>query len=147
MPMIDMGVDFEDVKNSDSFEPVPSATYEFQVRDIKFKETGEHSKTPGRPMLCWEIELINDPAVAGRRLFYNTVLPWVNPATGQQDTAGCGLLVAMAKGVGKPWTGTQISTDEYLGSMGFVLVGQAPMKSGPRAGEMSNTTKILPQNS
>lgn len=144
MPIVDLGVDFDEVKDMDQFEVLDSGTYEFQVRNVDVTQTGETSKTPGRPMLKWELEIIGHPTANGRRLFYNTVLPWVNPAKpGERDTSGCGLLVAIAKGVGKPWTGGQINTDEYLGLTGFVEVGQGTIKGGPRKGEPTNTVKIV----
>lgn len=142
MPIIDMAsVPQEEVEKMDDFELLDSGTYEFQVRGIDSTQTGEASKTPGRPMLKWELEIVNHPEYQGRRVFYNTVLPWVNQ--GQLDTSGCGLLVAVTKGVGKPWTGAAINTDEYLGLTGQVVIGQAPMKSGARKGEMGQTTKIV----
>lgn len=139
-PIVEMNVDPTIVDKMDDFDLIPSGTYEFQIRGVDSTVTGENSKTPGRPMLKWELGLLG-PDVEGRLVWYNTVLPWNN--NGVLDTNGCGLLVAITKGVGKPWTGSNLNTDEYLGLTGAAVVGQAPMKSGPRKGEMGQTTKVI----
>ena len=141
MPVIDMNVPADVVSKLDTFELLESGTYEFQIRNIEQKQTGQESNSPGRPMLTWELEIIGHPQYQGRRVFYNTVLPWVNQ--GQLDTSGCGLLVAITKGVRKPWTGSAINTEDYLGLTGPVVIGQAPIKKGGRAGEMGQTIKIV----
>ena len=147
MPIIDMAVDFDDIKDLDKGPPpLDSGTYQIQVASIEQKVTGPSSKTPGRPMLLWWIEVIDHPEHRGRRLPYNTVLPWINPSAPpgeERDTSGCGLLVALCKNVGMPWTGGQLVTEDYIGRTGSVLVGQGVIGAGPRKGEPTNSIKFI----
>ncbi len=148
MPVVDTCVNFDDIKDLDKGPPpFDSGTYKFQVESIEQKETGPDSKNPGRPMLLWWLGVIESPGLVGRRLPYNTVLPWMNPSAPpgeERDTSGCGLLVAVCKAVKKPWTGQQITTEDYIGLTGDMIVGQKPIGAGPRQGEMANNiTKFV----
>ena len=139
MPKINMHVDFDDVPETD-FTPVPSGTYEFQVRDIELRETSDRA----RPMLLWWLAFLNEPELNNRQLPYNTVLPWEDPEKpGDIDTSGCGLLTAIRRGVRKPWIGQEIDTDDYIGATGMMSVGQGTIGKGPRKGEPTNTVKIV----
>uniref|UniRef100_A0A6M3LCV9 DUF669 domain-containing protein n=1 Tax=viral metagenome TaxID=1070528 RepID=A0A6M3LCV9_9ZZZZ len=117
MPVIDLGVNFEDVKDQDVFEPMPVGTYDFTVASVESK-----SSATGRPMLKWTLDVSHDGKA--RKLFNNTVLPWNNPQTGQLDIGGVGMLVAQCKAVGLPWSGGALSTEDYVGRGGQVKVSQ-----------------------
>jgi len=117
MPTINLGVDFSDVKDSDVFEPLPNATYDFTVYSVE-----EKTAASSRPMLKWVLTIIHEGKE--RKLFYNTVLPWMKD--GEWDLSGMGMLVGLTKALGKPWTGTQLSTEDYLGLAGRADVHQKP---------------------
>lgn len=118
MPTVDLGVDFEDVKDSDQIQPMPAGVYEFQVESVEPK-----TASTGRPMLKWTLSIINNEEFKGRKLFNNTVLPWTNPQTGEKDINVFGL-VAQCKAVGVPWTGMSLNTEDYVGRPGQVEVVQ-----------------------
>ena len=117
MPTIDLGVDFEDVKNEDQFEPLPNATYDFTVASCEPK-----TALSGRPMIKWTFDIIYEGRA--RKLFHNTVLPWTKD--GELDVSGIGMLVAVCKALGRPWSGGQITTEDYLGLAGACEVYQKP---------------------
>lgn len=117
MPVIDLGVNFEDVKNLDSFDPLPNGDYQFVVSSIESKNSAA-----GRPMLKWTFNINHNGQ--DRKLFYNTVLPWQHD--GELDTGGLGMLVQVTKALGKPWTGQALSTEDYIGLAGMCQVYQKP---------------------
>lgn len=119
MPVVDLGVDYEDVKNQDIMDPMPIGTYEFQVESVEEKAAA----TTGRPMLKWTLKVINNEEYRNRKLFNNTVLAWIDPKTGEQDSNVFGL-VAQCKAVGVPWTGKNLNTEDYVGRTGQVTVIQ-----------------------
>ena len=119
MPEIDLGVNYEDVKDEDKFEAAPGGVYQFIVASIEPKTSGK-----GRPMLKWTLEFQYEGKT--RKLFNNTVLPWINPESGELDAGGVGMLVAQCKGVGLPWTGQKFMTEEYIGRGGSAEVVQKP---------------------
>jgi len=117
MPVIELGVNFEDVKHLDEFEPVPNGDYQFIVAGVESKNS-----QAGRPMLKWTLNVTHDGKE--RKLFYNTVLPWVKDDG--LDTGGLGMLVQITKALGKPWTGQALSTEDYIGLAGMCQVIQKP---------------------
>ena len=123
MPVVDLGVDFDDVKDQDIIEPMPVGTYEFQVESVEETTASES----GRPMLKWVHNIINHPEYNGRKLFNNTVLPWVDPKTGERDINVFGL-VAQCKTLGVPWQGRALNTEEYVGLVGKCEVKQVPKR-------------------
>uniref|UniRef100_A0A6M3IPT2 DUF669 domain-containing protein n=1 Tax=viral metagenome TaxID=1070528 RepID=A0A6M3IPT2_9ZZZZ len=140
MPTIDLAVNFEDVKNEDIIEAVPNGTYDFVVSNI----TKTVSKSSGRDMLKWELDIPYDGKT--RKLFYNTVLPFINPETNELDVSGVGMLVAVCKGVNQPWTGGQLNTEDYLGRGGRVEVIQKPKQTRGPDGEYQDDLTAPPVN-
>jgi len=120
MPVVDLNVDFETIKDADVFEPLPDGTYEFMVASCEAK-----TAKSGRPMLKWTFRVLHEGKQ--HNLFYNTVLPYMNK--GELDLGGVGMLVAVCKALGKPWTGSAINTDDYLGSTGMAEIYQKPKQS------------------
>lgn len=121
---IDLGVNFEDVKDMDKFPVLPVGTYPFTVTKIDSKQTGAGSKTPGRPMLMWTLNF-NHPETGQKvPLTYHTVLPWLPPGQSELDVSGVGMLVSMCKGLGLPWAGTTIDPQAYLGRSGTAAISQ-----------------------
>ena len=94
---------------------------DFQVLDIEVTETGPNSKTPGRPMLLWSLEVINHAEYSGRRFRENTVLPW------EQDgviiDSGVFRLVQIFKAIGEKWKSKTLDTSDYIGKVGTLMVG------------------------
>jgi hypothetical protein len=117
MPEIDLGVDYTDVQDEDKFEAAPPGTYQFTVKGVEPK-----TASTGRPMLKWTLGFNHEGKEY--KLFNNTVLPWNNPATGELDVGGVGMLVAQCKAVGLPWTGNKFKTEDYIGRGGTVEVVQ-----------------------
>jgi len=120
MPIIDLGVDFTNVQDMDTFEPLPNGTYDFIVSSCE-----EKIAASGRPMLKWILSVNHDGKE--RKLFYNTVLPWEKD--GELVTSGLGMLVGLSKALGKPWTGRKLSTEDYLGLAGVAEVNQKPKQA------------------
>lgn len=114
-PMIDLGVDFADVKDLDTFDPLPNGTYDFIVKSVEPKTAAS-----GRPMLKWVFSVTHEGKPY--QLFYHTVLPWYHD--GEMDMNGVGMLVSTTKALGRPWTGQQLVTEEYLGLAGACEVVQ-----------------------
>ena len=145
MPIIDMAVDFDDIKDLDAYPVLPTATYDVQVVSIESDVTGENSKTPGRPKLVWSFRVINNPDHPNHRLSnHNTVLPFRDeskPPGEELVTSGCGFLVSLCKALGKPWTGRQITTEEYIGLTCKAIVVEEKMKFGARQGDPTNVIK------
>ena len=117
MPEIDLGVNYDDVQDEDKFEAAPGGVYSFIVASIEPKTSAK-----GRPMLKWTLDFQHEGKT--RKLFNNTVLPWLNPETGELDAGGVGMLVAQCKAVGLPWTGQKFVTEGYIGRGGSVEVVQ-----------------------
>ena len=117
MPTIDLGVDYTDVKDEDTFSPIPNGTYEFTVLAVEPKQSQK-----GRPMIKWTF-LVNYEA-KDYRLFYHTVLPW--EVNGQWEVGGVGMLVSVCKALGQPWMGRGLNTEDYLGVAGSCEVIQKP---------------------
>lgn len=138
MPELDLGVPFSDVENSDTFDPMPAATYEFQVMSGEQTTTAED-----RPMIKWILAIINNEEFKGRQLFYNTPLPWNNPATGQRDIGGIGLLVGLCKGVGHMWEGNTFAPEPVIGLTGQVEVKQRQKKEKNAEGKYVATDEIV----
>lgn len=135
-PVFNLGVDFSDVQDTDKFEPMPVATYSFQILDAISGETGD-----GRPIIKWTIGIIESEEYNNRQLFYNTPLPWEK--NGQQDISGVGFLVNITKGVGKPWDGKQLVTEDYIGSTGQVEVKQKLKREQNAEGKWVNTDEVV----
>jgi len=117
MPEIDLGVNYDDVQDEDKFTVAPGGAYPFIVASIEPKTSGK-----GRPMLKWTLDFQFEGKTL--KIFNNTVLPWLNPETGDLDAGGVGMLVAQCKAVGLPWTGQKFVTEGYLGRGGTMNVIQ-----------------------
>ena len=117
MPVIDLGVDFTDVKDMDVFEPLPNGTYDFIVASVEPKKSAA-----GRPMIKWTFKVNHEGKEY--KLFYNTVLPYFHD--NEWDMGGVGMLVSTTKALGKPWTGQTLETEDYIGLSGACEVMQKP---------------------
>ena len=124
MPIVDLNVDYEDVKDADKFEVVPNASYDAVLKTAELGTSGQNSKVPGRPQIKWTIGITSPDSGKEVTLFYYTSLPWIPPGATEIDLDGLGKLVALCKGVGQPWTGGQVDTDAYIGLAGTVDVVQ-----------------------
>ena len=120
---IDLGVDFNDVKDMDQFPVLPNGNYDFTILKIESKQT-TGGKTPGRPQLKWTLGFHHPETGQKLQLFYNTVLPWIPPGQSELDISGVGMLVALCKEVGLPWAGRTIDPGAYLGRSGKAVVSQ-----------------------
>ena len=124
MTTIDLGVNFEDVKDADKFPVLPNGTYQFTVAKIDLKASGPASKIPGRPMLVWTLTFTHPESGQKVNIFHNSVLPWLPPGQSELDISGVGMLVGVCKAVGLPWAGAQIDPTAYLGRSGHAVVSQ-----------------------
>lgn len=131
MPLFDLGVVFTEVEDEDKFEAMPNATYDFQIVSAEPKETGE-----GRPTINWTLGIINNPEYIGRKVFYNTPMPWMKD--GQKDISGIGFLVALVKAVRHPWDGSNFPSEEYIGLTGQTELKQKPKQEQNAAGKWVN---------
>lgn len=141
MPEIDLGLEFGEVKDEDKFDPMPLATYEFQILSYEMRET-QSGKNAGRPGISWVLAVINHSEFTGRQVFYNTPLPWEKD--GQRDISGIGFLVALAKAVKREWTGGKITPEEYVGLIGEVALKQkAKQELNPETQKYEDTDEII----
>lgn len=137
MPVIDLGVNFEDVKDLDVFEPLPEGTYEFIVGSVESKTAAS-----GRPMLKWTLNINYEGKE--HRLFMNTVLPWFH--NGEMDAGGVFMLVGLTKALGRPWTGQQMVTEDYIGLPGVAEVVQKPKQVKQIDGSYADDPNAVPVN-
>ena len=114
-PTIDLGVSYDDIKALDEFVVVPNGTYPFTVKALTEKKSAA-----GRPMINWQLEVIDPATTRPVSVFYNTVLPWME--NGEMNVKGCGMLVSVSKAVGLPWTGQSLNTEDYIGRSGQVVL-------------------------
>lgn len=103
MPEIEIGLDFNTAE--ESIRPIPDGDYDVQCVDASLGETGPNSKTPGTPKVDWMFEVINHSSHNGRKLFMTTVI----------SQNGAGILASLTRAFGKPWTGTKLTTEDYIG--------------------------------
>ena len=121
MPTINLGVNYDDVKDMDEFLVVPGGTYQYTVKSIT-----EKTSQAGRPMLNWQLEVIDPVTTRPVTVFHTTVLPWME--NGEMNVKGCGMLVAATKAVGLPWTGQSLNTEDYIGRSGSVALKVTKMQ-------------------
>jgi hypothetical protein len=143
---VEKELSFEIAEEVSRLEPVEPGVYEFVVDRIDDSNTSE-----GRPRWLVLLRIINNPRYGNRVLVYNVVLPWVNPATGQWDVSGIGLLTQLCNGVGKRWIG-DLKRDEVklalknslAGATGFMRVGHRTYND-PTTGEKvkANSVRIV----
>lgn len=116
-PVIELGVDFNKAqKEADALmQPAPAGVYQLQVSSI---EAGV-SKNSGRGRLMWLMQIVNssDPSFNGKKVTYFTNIPTAT------DTTGIGFLVQITNALKKPWNGTTINTDDYLGQICKANIG------------------------
>lgn len=117
MPVINLGVDYEDAKDLDEFPVAEAGTFPFVIKNADVTK----AKSTGRDMIVWTLTIQNEKG-QDVNLFPNTVLPMEDPATGEMIVKGLFVLVSLCKSVGKPWTGAEINTDDYIGLGGMVEV-------------------------
>jgi len=137
MVEIDLRIDFSDVENEDSFEPIPVGTYDFIVKSAE-----SVIAKSGRPMIKWQLGIAHDGAE--RTIFYNSVLPHV--VDGQMITSGVGMLVSVCKAVGQPWTGSSLNTEDYIGRAGRAEIIQKPKQVQNNEGDWVDDTSVPPVN-
>lgn len=133
---IDLGLDFEKAEAIVAEQrraPTPG-DYTLQCTDIKPGVSGDQSKVPGRPMLNFELSIVNNADFSGKKVFYNTMLPYADPLNGNKLlTSGLGFLVDLTKALGQPWTGGKLRTEDYIGRTCNATLGQ---EVNPKSGEL-----------
>ena len=128
MPVIDLGVNFDDVKELDEWVVVPGGTYSYSVMAIDQKNTQK-----GRPMLVWRLQVTDPASSRPVSVFYNTVLPFME--NNEMNVKGCGMLVSVCKNLGLPWTGQSLNTEAYIGRSGNVKLKITKAAKKNAAGE------------
>jgi hypothetical protein len=137
---IDIGLNFEEAQKESGFQPIPEDDYKAQVIEGVIVRTGPLSKTPGRPMVKWTLEVIEHPDYKGRKLFYNTLLPMIDQSTGELIKTGLGFLVSFCEATGIHWDGGRFDTSAYLGSQIVIRVGLRDYEGTPQ----NDISKVLP---
>ena len=144
--MIDVGMDYETAVKATGRLILPVGRYELQVSEIRPSNTQE-----GRPQWGWEFNILNSdthPEFIGRKIFINSVLPWLDPSTGKIDTSGLFVLIGNGKndagilgGIGKRWQGNSFDDTPqlYIGTIGKADVKVSIIKKGTYAGQEQNT--------
>lgn len=109
----DLGIDFQAAETAveEQRRPADEGDYTLQVVEV----TAGEGKQSGRPKFNWQFQIINDPRFNGKRVFYNTSLPWDNPKTQQRETGGINFLVDVCRALGRPWSGSKIDPQPYIG--------------------------------
>ncbi len=125
MPTIDLGVDYTDVQEEDKFPVLPTGTYPFTVEKVEQTQS-KNSNPPGRPMFKWELSVTHEKRA--HKLTHYTVLPWRPYPDDEIISSGVGMLVAITKAVGIPWTGQEFVTEDYIKAAGSVRVKEVPKR-------------------
>lgn len=136
---IEIGLDFMAAEQevTESRKPAEIGDYTLQVIEIRASASGPTSKVPGRPMLGWELAIIGHPTYNGKRVFYNTMLPYADPNNGNKlNTSGISFLVDITKALGQPWQGGKLRTEEYIGKTCRATIG---IEVNPKTGEQRNS--------
>lgn len=122
---IDVGIDYSGAVKDVLPELISDGeVVEFSVMGVDEGETGQYSKTPGRPKLTWKLQVINHDKFTGRYLpWVTTVLPFVD-ADGKPVTSGLFVLMGLLKSIGKKWEGTSIDGSDFVGYEGKAIIGQ-----------------------
>lgn len=126
-------VNFTDVK--DTFELIPSGTYQAKVTDGEMRQAGENAKNPGADMINWEFT-IQKGDHENRKQWINTVL--VENALGILKS----FLGALSKDGRPMFTQEQLDgdldfdIDDCLGADCKIVVGQRTYE-----GELRNYVK------
>ena len=142
MPDIDLGMNFAEAEEDAKRPVAPAGDYEFQIKGYELKEGGPNSKNPGRPLINWNLSILNadDPKLDGLGVFYNTSLPWTNPATGEIVDSGKSFITRLFQSVGATWEGSSFDPDAILGS-----TGRMKLKTELYEGEPQNKVATLYQ--
>lgn len=143
---IDLGVDFENVKDEDKFPLLPTGAQPFVVEKIEKVLTGPNAKTPNRPMLKWTLGFNHPEKGTHMQLTFNAVLPWIPPNTTEMDVSGVGQLVAICKAVGLPWAGQKLDPTAYLGRGGTANIIQRKRNKQNEEGKWVEDPNSDPQN-
>ena len=142
--MIDVGMSYEEAVKSTGRLVLPVGRYELQVSDIRPGNTSE-----GRPQWGWEFNVLGSdshPEMIGKKVFINSVLPWISPTDGKVDTSGLFILIGILGGIGMPWTGSSFDDTPslYIGAIGRADVKVSVIKNGQYAGDSQNSYKWIP---
>ena len=118
--MIDVGIDFSAAEEASKIQPLPEDDYTLQIEKVEERE----AKTSGRPMLNWTLSVVNaeDPKHNGRKIFYNTMLPYRDDS-GELITKGVGFLVDFVKASGQTWEGTSLDPESLVGNTLGATIG------------------------
>lgn len=118
-PIVEMGVDFNLAQKQSSLamSPAPAGVYTLQVISV---EGGVSKRGKGR--LMWMLQIVNatEPTLNGKKVSYFTNIPTAD------DMTGVGFVVQLTKALGKPWNGTSLNTDDYIGLTASANVGVSP---------------------
>lgn len=143
MPTINLGVNYDDIKDLDKFPVLPNGNYECTIKSVQLTNSKK-----GRPMLKCMLEFIdpsnNQPFQTG---FY-AVMPWIRPGETETDISGLGNLVGLLKVTGtegfKP--GSDIDIDSWVGTRTVAKVVQVPGRTQDENGEWVNDLNADPTN-
>src|SRR3990172_6534874 len=131
MAQINVGVDFAGAQQaSDAVRnPAPRGVYELRVAEIlENDESGSPIKTKkGNPMFIANLEIFNapNPELNGKKFRHYVMIPT------QGNLSVVGFLVDFAKACGRPWSGSSIDPQMFLGATFRANVGiTAPKEEG-----------------
>ena len=126
MAKVELGMDFNSAQGAvdEERKQVPTGTYRGRCFKCELTQTGPKSKSPGRPMLVFHMELVNAGEFDGKEFRYWAVLPHGDTQT------GLGNLIAATNALGKPWEGSSIDTDDYLSKEAEINLVNEPTENG-----------------
>ena len=105
MSLIDLGFTYDEAKEeakNTGFENLPDGTYATQVCQYDEKVSEK-----GNSYMLFHCQIINDPALTNRRLFYR-VMKDASPMAKRR-------LVELVNGCGESWTGTTFDPEALMG--------------------------------
>jgi len=111
MPQVNIGQTMTDTEEyiKKENEPVPAGPYTFRVVSVEVSTSKKQN-----PMLVWSLDIIENPNpdYNGKSVKHYAVLPGEG-----QTKVGFALknLIDICKAVNKPYTGTSLTTEEYIG--------------------------------
>ena len=108
MPVINLGVDYNQAKTESDKqkERLPEGPCKVICKDIEAVMSKKNT-----PQLKWTLESIENP---NPDLNGKSVMTWT-PLPYEGNTKGIGFLVDITTAFGKPWEGSEIDTDQYIG--------------------------------
>jgi len=114
MPVIDVGMTYDEAVEASQFKPMPEGDYEFQVRAVE-----SHQSEKGNTVLRMNLVVVNNP-------------DYPNRVVRDNPTIGFRQMDQFCKATGFSWEGRQLVTEDLVGLTGgmHLIVDSYENKAG-----------------